>query len=315
MFDVGSGLWSGDLICQFPPPIRDFAENSAILVCRSRWPPVPRNTSTSINRDWHSTLPPRLHQEHRPRPVRDLRDGHPAPDPRRDNSGPDLPRLQEYLEDVVGPINLAGASTTINGTDPSSLDVDAGQFDVGLSERDVIGGTGVTFTYWYETSPGVWVASLGPPRSTLATTTTSPRDSSRDGRHVQEGRAVRGGEQRGGTSTTSSTGKNSSARSWRPSRATTRCRCTSSNIMGCDRAASCPWRTRSGVFFGQAKSPGVHHNRCIHLRRDGKTLLHHDNTCPGRWAPTRLARLVPRQGAWMENLQEQERSGSEFSRW
>ena len=72
-----------------------------------------------------------------------------------------LPRLQEYLEDVVGPINLAGASTTINGIDPLSLDVDAGQFDVGLSERDVIGGTEVTFTYWYETSPGVWVAVPG----------------------------------------------------------------------------------------------------------------------------------------------------------
>jgi hypothetical protein len=72
-----------------------------------------------------------------------------------------LSRTQEFFEDVIGPINVGGGATTINGGNPLGLDVDPGTFDVGLSERDIIGATGVTFTYWYQSLPGTWVAVPG----------------------------------------------------------------------------------------------------------------------------------------------------------
>jgi hypothetical protein len=71
-----------------------------------------------------------------------------------------LSRTQEFFEDVIGPINLGGGATTINGGDALKLDVDPGEFAVGLSERTIAGGAGVTFTYWYET-PGGWVGVPG----------------------------------------------------------------------------------------------------------------------------------------------------------
>lgn len=72
-----------------------------------------------------------------------------------------LSRTQEYFEDVIGPISVAGGATTINGSDALSVDVDAGEFSVGLSNRDIVGVTKATFTYWYQSAPGVWVAVPG----------------------------------------------------------------------------------------------------------------------------------------------------------
>jgi len=72
-----------------------------------------------------------------------------------------LSRTQEYFEDVIGPISLGGGLTTVDGSDPLALDVDPGTFAVGLSERVVAGSSPVTFTYWYQSSLGVWVAVPG----------------------------------------------------------------------------------------------------------------------------------------------------------
>jgi hypothetical protein len=70
-------------------------------------------------------------------------------------------RLQEYLEDVIGPISVSGGQTTANAH-PLSLDVDSGEFAVGLSERTITVGTAVTWVYWYRLGAGlVWTPIVG----------------------------------------------------------------------------------------------------------------------------------------------------------
>jgi hypothetical protein len=60
-------------------------------------------------------------------------------------------RLQEYFEEVIGPINITGAATQINVGAPTRIDITGGEFFVGLNERDVIAASAVPFYYWYKT--------------------------------------------------------------------------------------------------------------------------------------------------------------------
>jgi hypothetical protein len=68
-------------------------------------------------------------------------------------------RLQEFLEDNIGPLSVGGIGTTAPGL--LKINTDAGTFAVGLLEHDATPQTPATFVYWYQSAPGVWVSVPG----------------------------------------------------------------------------------------------------------------------------------------------------------
>jgi hypothetical protein len=67
-------------------------------------------------------------------------------------------KLYEYLENVIGPINIDGGIVSINGTNALSLDVTDSTFFVTEDELVSTGGAAITFTYWYRNGVGEWVS-------------------------------------------------------------------------------------------------------------------------------------------------------------
>ena len=66
-------------------------------------------------------------------------------------------RLYEYLEKVIGPINISGGIVTENATD-LHLDATDSVFYVTEEENDTAGAANISFTYWYRDGAGGWMA-------------------------------------------------------------------------------------------------------------------------------------------------------------
>lgn len=69
-----------------------------------------------------------------------------------------LSRLQEFFEDVIGPLTEAGCMATKSAAHTAKkIDVGSGVWFIGLNEREVDGGLDVPFTYVWRDGAGGWV--------------------------------------------------------------------------------------------------------------------------------------------------------------
>lgn len=75
-----------------------------------------------------------------------------------------LSRIQEFFEDVMGPLSVDGAVVSASAT-PLKLHLEDGEFVIGISERDVDGDDPVTFTPVYRKAGGGW--TYGTPTDTI----------------------------------------------------------------------------------------------------------------------------------------------------
>lgn len=66
-----------------------------------------------------------------------------------------LSRIQEFFEDVLGPISVSGGIATASAT-ALKIDVSPGEFVIGISERDITGGGNVPFYYVSQDGAGGW---------------------------------------------------------------------------------------------------------------------------------------------------------------
>ena len=65
-------------------------------------------------------------------------------------------RLADFFEHVIGPLTESGCNVTKTGGNSYKIDINAGTFLIGLSERDITGAAGTAFTYVWQSAPGVW---------------------------------------------------------------------------------------------------------------------------------------------------------------
>ncbi len=66
-----------------------------------------------------------------------------------------ISRIQEFFEDVIGPLTVSGCVASISAT-PLKITVGNGSFMVGVSERDVTGGADRPFYYVSQDGSGGW---------------------------------------------------------------------------------------------------------------------------------------------------------------
>jgi hypothetical protein len=71
-----------------------------------------------------------------------------------------MSRIQEYLEDIIGPMCISGIVAT-TGSTALTVNLSSGSFYSGLNERDIDGGAPITFTYWHRDGSGGWIAITG----------------------------------------------------------------------------------------------------------------------------------------------------------
>ncbi len=69
------------------------------------------------------------------------------------------PRLYEYLEKVIGPINAEGGVVTVNGTNGLAVDVSASTFFVTEEELVSSAATAATFFHWHRDGSGGWIVA------------------------------------------------------------------------------------------------------------------------------------------------------------
>lgn len=67
------------------------------------------------------------------------------------------PKLYEYMEKVIGPINVSGGAVTVNAVDGLKLDVQASSFFLTETENVTDAGTAVSFYCWRRNGSGGWV--------------------------------------------------------------------------------------------------------------------------------------------------------------
>lgn len=67
------------------------------------------------------------------------------------------PKLYEYMEKVIGPINVSGGAVTVNAVDGLKLDVQASSFFLTETENVTDAGTAISFHCWRRNGSGGWV--------------------------------------------------------------------------------------------------------------------------------------------------------------
>ena len=68
--------------------------------------------------------------------------------------------VNDWIGEAAGPVNVSGSVVTKNGTNGLQLDVTDGVYFLRASEKGPVGGTAVTFTYWYQNGVGGWSQAL-----------------------------------------------------------------------------------------------------------------------------------------------------------